>query len=271
MSGFILPVKEIIVNDDSQVRLLDEAGAAYTALKNNTPTTGGFQLEGFLSAVNSSALQLLKAATRIIKDTPSAGAAEVKTFTVTSTSSPADAVFRIMYESLDLTPVEFQNQRQEKRYQISAAQASAATIGPKIAAVINADKFAPVTASAAGAVVTLTAKQKGVKFNLYSTDFAGTEATTTPAALPLNTYDYLKNINWAKNVDFDRNLNWNPLPGISYNSYYFEILSDSVAQLGHSQVPGEKHAQSLNGFKLWVKTGLALDTALTDLAADMNV
>lgn len=264
-----IPVKDIIVNDDAQVRLLRNnvapAGAAAV-----WAATDKVQLEGFLSDTLVSDIKKLSGVIRVIKDVPVAGVAEVKTYTVTSTASIADAVFKLVTESLDLSTAEFQNGRVTKFYQISAAQTSAANIAAKIAAAINGDKSAPVTASAAAAVVTLTAKQKGVSINLYSTDIVGTLATTTPASLPVNTYDSLKSINWAQNVDWDRNTAWFPLPGNSYNSYYFEVNSNVAGELGHQLAANEKHNQALTGFKVYVKAGSVLDLDLTEFATDVN-
>lgn len=272
-----LPNKEIIVNDDSQVRLLEDDGTAYQAA-DATPSAGGFILEGFAQLIFGAAslgpsLNLLKAATRLIKDTPSAGAAEITTYVLTQVTAIADCVFRLKYESLDLTPTEQQGQPLEKRYQIPV-QTTVDGVGAAIAAAINADKSAPVTVvyTAGSDTLTLTAKVKGVQVNLFSKDYVlPTKGTTTAAALPLNTYDYLKNINWAKNVDVDRNLNWIPLPGASYNSYYFEVLANSVADMGDVDVASQVQNQSNTGFKIWVKTGLTLDTALGLLLTDMNV
>jgi len=269
---FKLPVKDIIVNADSQVRLLEDDGTAYAAA-DATPSAGGFILEGFSQLILGTQLALLKAATRIIKDTPSAGAAEVTTYVLTGVGCIADCIFRLVYTSMDLTPTEQQNQSLEKRYQIPV-QTTVDGVGAALAAVINGDKYAPCTASynAGTDTLTLTAKNVGVELTLYSTDYVlPAKGTTTPAALPVNVYDSLKNINWSKNHTFDRNLNWAPIPGNQYNSYYFEIDSDPVADLGDTDVPSEVHGKVRTGFRLWVKTGTTLATAMDLLVTDMNV
>lgn len=295
-----IPVKQIIVNDDSQVRLLEDDGTAY-ADNDTTATTGGFILEGFLSLVLTTQMVLLKAATRIIKDTPVAGAAETAAYTITAASGiAANSIFRLVTDSIDLTPTEFQNRANEKRYQTSSASTTAATTVAQLVAAINADKSSPVTAYAGfnnvtpvqddSAKIVLVAKKVGISVDLYvGSGVSGisiakvaagttvyhtaedTSVTTAKASLPINTYDYLKNIEWAKNLDFDRNLNWMPLPGTSYNSYYFEIEGTAFVGHGdgslHSEVPGKQRV----GHKLWVKTGTTLATALDLLVGDVNV
>lgn len=295
-----IPVKQIIVNDDSQVRLLEDDGTAYAAA-DATPSAGGFILEGFLSQILGSQLVLLKAATRIIKDTPVVGAAETAAYTVTAAAGiAANSILRLVTDSIDLTPTEFQNRANEKRYQTSKASSTAATTVAEIVAAINGDKNSPVTAYAGfnnvtpvqddSAKIVLVAKKVGISVDLFiGSGVSGisiakvaagtvvyhtaedTSATTAKASLPINTYDYLKNIEWAKNLDFDRNMNWMPLPGAQYNSYYFEM--EGTAFVGHadgslaSEVPGKQR----NGFKLWAKTGSTLATKLDLLVTDMNV
>lgn len=358
---FNIPVKEIIVNDDSQVVLLEDDGTAY-ADNDVTGSAGGFKLQGFLeevvwvtSAVASAnapagignSLKLLSSATRMIRDAASAGAFEVKSYAVQSTSSPADAEFRVTADGMESGSVEFQQSiPKEKRYQISAAQASAAAIAAKIAAVINNDTKAAVTATATNKYVTITSKVRGLKINLYGVDFltynqtpaatpaTGTRSTTTltvtfanhglttgdsinvistPDAtmltlgaktvtvsdantftitvlnagvssasflytvgtntvgtFPVNTYDYLKQINWAKNFHIDRNINWMPLPGVSYNSYYF-VVSAPDPVTGSIETPSQVQGNVETGYRLYVKSGTTLDTALNFLTGDVNV
>src|SRR5882757_4112747 len=121
---FKIPVKEIVVNKDTQVRLLEDDGTAYQAA-DATPSAGGFILEGFLSLTLGSQLVLLSSATRIIKNATVAAVAQIATFQVTSTSAVKGDGFRIVSTSMDLTPTEYQNRDVEKRYQVSTTQASA--------------------------------------------------------------------------------------------------------------------------------------------------
>jgi hypothetical protein len=300
---FNLPVKEIIVNDDSQVVLREEDGTAYSDNDvAGASTTAGFILEGFISSIiYGSQLELLKAATRIIKDTPAAGTAEIAAYTIAvSTGFKKGDIFRVEVDSLDLTPTEFQNRATEKRYQLSSDQATAANLVAHLVATINGDKASQVTAYAGfnnaspaqndSAKIVLVAKKVGQSVNLYysagtgvgtlTKDAAGvtvyhtvedTSAVTVAASLPINTYDYLKNIRWDVNFDVDRDLNWLPLPGVQYNSYYFEVNGTVHPSTGNDPIPGEKHNTAKYGVKLWVKSGLTLDTALTLLVGDVNV
>src|SRR6478735_10144678 len=169
-----LPTKMIIVNDDSQVALLEDDGTAYAA-SDVSPTNpaSGFILTGFLGLVLGTELNVLKRGVRLLKTAASAGVAEVTTYTIVATSNLAGATIRLVYQSLDLISTENQNIPLEKRYQIPA-NATAANIAADIAATINQDDSAPVTAGVAGAVVTLTAKSPkyvGYKFRLYNADF----------------------------------------------------------------------------------------------------
>lgn len=308
---FKLPVKEIIVNSDSQVRLLNNAdGAAYTASTNLTPSTGAFQLEGFLSPIASTQLQLLTTATRIRKTASSAGvtAKVAYAITISGTGSPsakAGDTYRVVTDSLDLTPTEYQNRPTEKRYQLSVDCANAGAIATELVARINADPKSQVIAykgfnNASPAQddstkIVLVAKTAGVSVALYVGEYSvvgqtaysvsltksanaatvyhtaeDTSVTTSDAALPVGTYDALKNINWAKNFSIDQNINWMPLPGVDYDTFYFEV-NKAVANLGNDPIPNEKHADTRFEVRLYVKSGLTLETALDALVTDMNV
>jgi hypothetical protein len=289
---FKIPPKDIIINKDSQVRLLEDDGTPY-ADNDVTPTTGGIILEGFLSLTMATQFELLKAATRIIKDTPVAGVAEIAAYTVGSTASVAGDVFRLVMKSLDLTPVEMQNVNLEKRYQMSSDKSSAATIAAHIAATINADSRSLVTAYAGfnnvtpgqddSAKVVLVAKVPGMSIELFSNKItltkvaAGTtvyhtaedtSAVTANPTLPVNTYDSLKNVNWAKNFDFDRNVEWMPAQGGSYNSYYFVI--NDTGMVGAQNVSAGKNLDVQTAYRLYVQTGTTLATAMDLLVGDLN-
>jgi hypothetical protein len=269
---FNIPVKEIIVNDDTQVVLREDDGTTYT-LADADPSAGGFILDGFLSLVLGSQLQLLKAATRIVKTEPAAAVAEVVSYVLTTATAAADTVFRLTEESLDMTPTLFQTRPVEKRYQIPA-QTTVDGVGAAIAAAINGDANRQVNATYTAGTDTLqlTAIKKGTTIRLYSSTYVLPAVTVNTAGkLAINTYDYLKNINWSKGVEIDRNLNYFPLPGVSYNSFYFEVNGNVQDTVGNSPIPSEKHGTVKYGVKLWVKEGLALESALDDLLADMNV
>lgn len=268
---FELPVKEIIVNEDSQVVLLEDDGTAY-ADGDCTPSAGGFILEGFHGLILGSELTLLRSATRIVKDSQVAAAKEVTSYVLTDASIAQDTVIRMVVESLDLTPTEFQNRGYEKRYQIKAA-ATLDDVGAAIAAAINADKNAPVTATYTAGTDTLelTAKNASQQIRLYSNDYTLPAVTVgTAATLGVGNYDNVKNVNWSKNFDVDRNSAWFPRPGAEYSIYYFSTTKTS-ADGGDSDFPTNTKKTTTQDFRLYVREGLTLETKLDLLVGDVNV
>lgn len=265
---FEIPVKEIIVNEDTQAILLEDDGTAYADNDVVGASSGGFIIDGWLPLTLGSELVALYGNMRIIKTATSAAVAQIATYLVTSTSAVADSEFRVVAQGLDLTPTEFQNRSVEKRYQIPV-NSSAATIATAIAAAINADTYAAVTASVNSATVTLTAKTAGIQFWLYSTDISGTFTVTTPAALGVGTYDHLKNINWAKNVDFDRNAEWFPRKGATYNIYYFRVKKLN-ADGGNLQFPSSERLSNVQDFRIYARVGTTFNTAMDLLDDDCN-
>lgn len=270
-----IPVKQIIVNSDSQVTLLEEDGTAYTSsdVSATNPLTG-FILQGWLGLVKGTELGVVAPHTRVRVTNPSSGAAEITTYTLTATSNAAGARIRVQWQSLDLTGTEFQNIPLVKHYQIPA-NSSIDAIGADIAAAITADLNAPATASydSGSDTLTITAKEKGVVIRLYSEDgLLPAVSVSTPAALPVNTYDYLKNIEWSKNITMDRNLEYAPLPGASYTSYYFEVVRVPPVAFGGNPLVSEKNSATVTGYKLWVSSAAStLKAALDDLATDVNI
>lgn len=268
---FELPIKEIIVNSDSQVRLLEDDGTAYADNDLVAGTSGGFILEGFHGLIMATELVLLASALRIVKETQTAAAAEITTYVLTGTTAPADCVFRLVVDSLDYTPTVFQNRGYEKRYQIPV-QTTVDGVGAAIAAAINADKNAPVTAAytAGSDTLTITAREAGQTIDLYSEDYVlPTKGTTTTASLGVNNYDNLKNINWSKNFELDRTSQYFPVLGAEYTSYYFKT-SKSSADGGDIGFPTSALRTTTQDFRIWVKEGLTLETALNLLTADAN-
>jgi hypothetical protein len=295
---FNIPVKEIIVNDDSQVQLLEDDGTAYADNDIVADTSGGFILQGFLNEViwagsaavsstlrggKQSYLRFVTGTDAMMKTTQSAGAAEIAGWTVTAASGAKKGdTYRLVLDSLDLTPTEFQNRPVEKRYMLGVDCADAAAVIAELVAQINADTNAPVTAYAGqvadAAKICLVGKSAyvGVKFDLFVgsyanvdqttytvslakvanatlIDIAAGDQTTQAAALPVNTYAALKNINWAKNFHIDRDINWMPLPGATYTSYYFEVVSPQIqTQAGSEPVPNQLQNAQVYGVRLWV-------------------
>jgi hypothetical protein len=273
---FQIPVKEIIVNADSQVRLLNRAdGAAFTASTNITPTTGGFVFEGFLGPIASTQVQLLSGTTRILKTAASAGTQGSATYVLTTAPATcaAGTVFRLVEDTLDLTPVQYQNRPIEKRYQVSSAQTNVDGVGAAIAAAINADPnaWATVTYTAGSDTLVVTSKKVGTRIQLFSVDYALPTPTLVQGTLPIGTYDAVKNINWAKNFSIDQNINWMPLPGVSYQTVYFEVNGPVNPLNGNSPIPNELHNSTRYAVRLYVKAGLTLETAIDYLITDLNV
>lgn len=111
---------------------------------------------------------------------------------------------------------------------------SAATAAA-IAASINADPFAPVTATVVGSTITLTGKA-GIDFNVYTG--SGTVATTTPfakAVLNTEAMNRLFPIRWGLQ-GAQPTL---PIPGESYCEYHFVIRGIPSEQ--EQDVDGANH------------------------------
>lgn len=286
---FQIPVKEIIVNADSQVVALEDDGTPYADndIVGST-NTGGLILDGFLNEVIWCTATAAAAATarggkgsyfngatgaaKMIRTAASAGTQGSATYVLTTTSCAAGTVFRLVEDTLDLTPVQYQNRPIEKRYQVSSAQTTVDGVGAAIAAAINADPNAWATVSYTAGTDTLvvTSKKVGTRIQLFSADYVLPTPTIVQGALPVGTYDALKNINWAKNFSIDQNINWMPLPGSSYNSYYFEVVSPSItASYGNNPAANEVHNNQIYGVRLYVKSGLTLDTALNLVDGDL--
>jgi hypothetical protein len=321
---FRIPEKQIIVNDDSQVRLLEDDGTVY-ADNDVTASAGGFILEGFLNEViwttsgaaagntnrdaKMSYLSPWSGTDKMVKFTAAVGVVETTAFAITAVGGAKRGdTYRLVTDSLDLTPTEYQNRPTEKRYQLGVDCANPAAIVAALVAQINADPFAPVIAypgfnNASPAQddsnkIVLVGKPGfvGVKVDLFVGEYnvwdqttytvalaksavgatvyhtvEDTSVTTAAATLPVGTYNALKNINWAKNFDIDRDINWMPLPGASYNSYYFEVRSQGLAQQGgNTPSPNELANNQVYAVRLYVKSGLTLDSALTLLEVDVN-
>jgi hypothetical protein len=300
MGNFKIPLFQYIINNDSQATLkADKAGTIsnYAAGTDLSPAdaTHLFAVEGELGWVGGDKLTLLAASTRIRKQVWAAAVKGIKAYTVSSTAAAAGDVFRIVYDSFDKSPTAYQNIPLEKRYQISAAKASTATIVANMAAVINADANAPVIAYAGhnnaatptqddSAKLVLVAKDERVTFDLYSSKIAftavaagttvyhtaeDTSAVTVASSNSVNDYENLKNKQWVTDLDFDRNAEYFPEKGAKYNSYFFEV--NWTQDTGGDSVPGQVAVSGKSQFMFYVKQGLALDTAMDAMTTDMNV
>lgn len=326
---FNIPVKEIIVNSDSQVVAQSQVtgrSPLIQAYADNdivgSTNTGALILEGFLNepiwctstAATTAGFRGGKGsyfngatgAARMIRTAASAGVTAKVAYAITAASgAKAGDTYRVVTDSLDLTPTEYQNRPTEKRYQLSVDCANAGAIATELVARINADPKSQVIAykgfnNASPAQddstkIVLVAKTAGVSVALYVGEFSvvgqttysvsltksanaatvyhtaeDTSVTTSDAALPVGTYDALKNINWAKNFSIDQNINWMPLPGASYNTYYFEVVSPAgTLYPGNDVNPNELHNNQVYGVRLYVRSGLTLDTALNLVDGDL--
>jgi hypothetical protein len=283
---FRIPEKQMIVNAASQLRVLKyDTTGTYVDIATPAAATDGFFLEGFAQPILFKNLKAYDGANLRIKAQAAVAAAkQVATFTCNAVvGNAAGETFRILWDSIDKTPTEFQNVPLEKRYQVSTKaanvpnNATAIQIATAIVASINADKNAPVTAANGGtAVVTLTAKDAGIIFTLYPKDPAqaglitGTFAVTTPASNGVNNYDNIKSINWANNVDFDRNAEYFPAFGATYKSYKFVLNSTPLQGAGGIDLTSVIPNNSLTEFQLWIQTGLTLITTMDLVVADAN-
>jgi hypothetical protein len=276
---FNIAEKQIIVNSDEQIALLNgdpgigTVGAAYTD-GHVTAVGHAFVLEGFL---HKNILVSDLVGGTITAQAAVAAVKQVATYTVTATAANVGDTFRLVFESVDYASVEYQNFPVSKIYQIGSGVAldSAANIAQAIKNAIDADQDSMCTVSIATAVLTFTVKETGIKMNLYVdpvlSDIAGTFAVTTPAAVGINTYDALKNIEWSKNLDFDRNQEWQPLKGVNYTKYTFSITSSGFVPEGNN-VPNVPVPVSTTSFCMWVAPNAAtfkaaLDLLIADIAA----
>jgi len=267
MGNFSIPIKQLIANKDNQI-VVTTSGPLAGAV-------GQFTLAGFLSSVQASQLEILPDGDRM-RVTPFAAAVQ-HAIEVTFTTGAADGdVFKVQTDSLDLTPTEYQNQPVEKRYQLPLCADATAT-ATAAAAAINADPHALVIASHSAGVLTLGAKSITYFILAYASESnvtllpAGvTNAVTVQGTLGTGTYDTLKNIEFAKNVDFDRNAEYYPARGGEYNQYYWEVNWITV-DLGGHDVPSLLPASGRTAFQIWAVDGGAVDTALDAIATAVNV
>lgn len=302
MGTFKIPMFQMLVNNDDQAILkADLAGTVsnYGAGTNLDPTNAAhlFRLEKELPWFAGTQLTLLAAATRVRKTAYAAAVKQVSAYTITSAAAAKGDTFRITVDSFDLTPTVYQNIPTEKRYQIPRACTTVAQVIQAMADAINADDNSEVIAYVGFNNVTpvqddsdklvLEAKNTRVFFKLYPgtdspltwTDVAAgqtvyhtaedTNSTTAVAVDSINAYENLKNIQWVTDLHFDRNAEYYPEVGATYNSYYWEI--DWTQDTGGHSVPGQAAVSGKSQFVVYAKVGTALDTALDAFATDVNV
>jgi hypothetical protein len=268
MGNFSIPVKQIIINADSQVDVVE------TSL---LPASGSLAISGFLStAITGPQFELLAAATRIRVVAAAAAVKEDADYTFTLGAAAGDVII-VRENSLLLTPTEFQNQDIDKRYQLPLCADAAAT-AVAAAAAINADPYAKVVATAPGAgVLTLVSKLVGREFNVYTSEnnvtllepVAPVKDPDAVATLGTGIYDTLKNIEFSKNIEEDRNQEYYPKKGTQYNQYYFEVNWTTV-DLGGHDVPSLLPASGRTAFQMWIADGLTADTEMAAAAVLLN-
>lgn len=268
MGNFSIPIKQIIINSDSQVDVIESS---------LLPASGSLAISGFLSgAIGGAQFELLAAATRIRVIAAAVAAKEDADYTFTLGAAAGDVII-IREESLDLTPSEFQNQPVDKRYQLPLSADSVA-VAVAAAAAINADPHSKVVATAPGAsVLTLVAKETGSVFNVYTSEnnttllepVAPVKDPDVVATLGTGIYDTLKNIEFSKNIEEDRNQEWYPKKGSLYNQYYFEV-NWSTVDLGGHDVPSLLPASGKTAFQMWCLQGTTADTEMAAAAVLLN-
>lgn len=207
-------------------------------------------------------------------DFVSANAAAYAAVGITITSGTATIIFTAATAGVSFTAPAIANATGDLAGTVAHTAANvesgAQKLADEIAAVINLDSNGFVTASVASNVVTLTAVTGGQKVALYSADITLSWAEDTPAALPINTYDALKNKEWARNLDYDRNEWEMPRQGVTYKSYYFEV--DWTGVIAGSDVAGQTNQAGRTGFMIYVNPAAStLVTALDYLVGDVNV
>lgn len=112
--------------------------------------------------------------------------------------------------------------QQTRFYKASAAKGVTATIAnlvTKLADIINADEFSPVTAVAAGAVLTLTSKENGIATIAVATESSAT-IVSTPGTEPVLTADDILIQFPIKPHTFGQR----PLTGLCYDCMCFYTL-----------------------------------------------
>jgi len=290
MGNFVIPLHQYIINNDAQAQLLSSVAgstpADYTALDLAPVADNRFSVFGELDWTDCINLQVIdvNAPERIFIELASDPVLEVSDNTISGdigTSTPAlpGAVFRVVTAMPSLEDTAYQNIPLEKRYQIATKCETLEELAQAMVDAINADPNALVTATSSLAVITLTDKSIGAKSSLYpdsnmvegtGAPITATRVVTTPGTEGVNHYENLKNIQWANCKDFDRDAQYFPELNAKYTSFYFEIANTVVAEGGHA-TPSKVSDIAKTDYIFYVKEGLALETAMLALAADMNV
>jgi hypothetical protein len=281
--SFRIPEKQMIVHSDDQVRLLNDDDPATVYQDADVAAgTDGFILEGFHTnpiLVNDMPNQVVwkngnPKTFKIATEAAVAAAAQVVDYQVDAIGAVVGDSFRIVFESLDGSPTDFQNQPVSKIYQLSATAplTTVDEIAAAMNAAINADDNPLCTSSVLTDTLTLTGVDVGVKFTVrvdpVLSGILGTQAAdTTAASVSLHDYEYLKNVDWTRNIDIDRNEEYYPRKGVTYKMYKFQVNSQGFRSEGNN-VPNVAVPTSTTTFKLWVAASASTFLAAMDLLAD---
>lgn len=284
---FRIPQKQIVVNSNSQLRILKYDGSGtYINIGSPLLASTGFYIEGLARPLLFGELNVIPgAAVRIKSVAGSAAVVEIGTWTMNAiTGNASSENFKIVFQRPSLSGVEYQNQPLEKHYQVSATNlavnATATQVATAITASIQADyvKGGPFSATSSGAVVTITAREAGVNFTPYNTLgsryvpglISGAWVVTQAAALSINDYDALKTLKFADGlqVDFDRNAEYFPQFGQTYKGY--EFITHEPTLNASELIPGMDKPSVTNGFKIWIANGLTLQTTMDLVVTNAN-
>jgi len=294
MGNFQIPVKQVIINDTAQLELYGDVGAGPVLIPEIAGTPAHFldpsdpshklSLRGKVDWFLAEALVLLEAAERIKKSGADLGQRQRVDYTVqlpVGVTAPKGTVVRVVTWSYDLENTAYQNKPLEKRYTLSKDCDTADEIADDIVAIINADTVRPVHVTASGtpgvfSVFDLSTTHSsevfvGIPYAADTPLFTFADSIIVERKNGYNTYEQLKNLQWSKGVEVDRTAEYYPIHGAMYNSYYFNVESDTLA-IGGFDVPSEVPETTVTEFVFYVNQSLTgLVKQFDQLVFDMNV
>ena len=292
MGNFQIPLYQYIINADRQLDFYINTGSgleempeydSVTPVHSLDPTdsTHSFALIGELDWTNASDVVLLESGVRVRKVAPSVGTLQSVDFTVVVPSGqtiPKGTVIRVVTSMPSVETSEFQNIPLEKRYTLSRDCTTAEQVADDIVALINDDPSALVAASGGIGEFTVTDKSVLQESWVYvgrtpegDIPFGLTGSIVTPRYEGVNNYEMMKNLQWPVNLEIDRNVEYFPIAGDLYNSYYFRIIREEQPVGGFSlpsQVPQEAETEHV----FYVNTKLtSLIAQFEQFNYDMNI
>ena len=287
MGNFNIPTIKYIINTDEQGQLYGNDGTGpvpYTlGLLSPTDSAHTFSIRGILDWQHTTSLAEQDTGIRIRLQIPSVGDERHIRYEIPSFTDVVKAgqVIRIVTDQPSKEDTSQQNIPYEVRIQISNDCSTPAELSAAIVAAINAnensfvDAFVDSGASEMFHIVDNVIKNRSNLFFGSTPDgeklpFEPIITVIDEGSDPINTYEYLKNIQWSNSVDFDFNEDFYPERDAKYKSYFFELVNEELANGGHtlpSQIPGTSKVKIM----LYVKEGLTLEAAMNDFVIDMNV